>query len=85
MNDRNPVADGCTTDHAWLEPFGQQDSAVGSRIANNAQLPDRFAQMIALQTPSATWSQTSAQPTPAIAAWNSSAHVEAPPKKGTSP
>lgn len=77
------VTDAC---NAFEAAFGQQDSAVGSRIAKNAELNDKFAQMIALKSTISHMVPNFAAGQPgAIAAWNSAAHVESPPKKPKPP
>jgi hypothetical protein len=73
----------CTTaSDAFEAAFGQQDSAVGSRIAKNAEFNDKIAQLIALKSTIGHMVPNFCTGNPgAIAAWNSAAHVEAPPKK----
>ena len=74
--------DVTTACDAFEAAFGQQDSAVGSRIAINAETNDKIAQMIALKSAITHMVPNFAANNPgAIAAWHSAAHVEAPPKK----
>ena len=77
----------CTTaSDAYEASFGQQDSAVGSRIAKNAELGDKLDQMIALKATITHMIPNFCTNNPgAIAAWNSAAHVEAAPKKKPTP
>jgi len=71
---------------AFEAAFGQQDSAVGSRIAKNAELNDKFAQFIALKATISHMVPNFCAGNPgANAAWNSAAHVESPPKKKVPP
>ena len=80
MDDVTTVCD------AYEASFGQQDSAVGSRIAKNAEVNDKVAQMIALKSTITHMIPNFAANNPgAIAAWTSAAHVEAPPKKKVPP
>lgn len=66
--------------------FGQQDSAVGSRIAKNAEFNDQMAQLIALKSTATHMVPNFCTGNPgAIAAWQSAAHVEAPPKSKPKP
>lgn len=75
-----------TACNAYEAAFGQQDSAVGSRIAMNAELNDKFAQMIALKSTITHMIPNFCAGNPgAIAAWTSAAHVEAPPKAKPKP
>ena len=54
--------------------FGQQDSAVGSRIAKNAEINDKLSQIIALKTTISHMVPNFCSGNPgAIAAWNSAA------------
>ncbi|MBK7935256.1 MAG: hypothetical protein IPK01_17640 [Acidobacteria bacterium] len=77
------VTDAC---NAFEASFGQQDSAVGSRIAKNAEFNDKMAQMIATKATVGHMVPNFCTGNPgAIAAWNSAAHVEAPPKKKVPP
>lgn len=77
------VTDAC---NAFEASFGQQDSAVGSRIAKNAEFNDKMAQMIATKATVGHMVPNFCSGNPgAIAAWNSAAHVEAPPKKKAPP
>ncbi|MBK6751800.1 MAG: hypothetical protein IPG67_17875 [Acidobacteria bacterium] len=77
------VTDAC---NAFEASFGQQDSAVGSRIAKNAEFNDKMAQMIATKATVGHMVPNFCSGNPgAIAAWNSAAHVEAPPKKKVPP
>ena len=77
----------CTTAcDAYEASFGQQDSAVGGRIAKTAELGDKFTQMIALKSTITHMVPNFCSGNPgAIAAWTSAAHVEALPKKKTTP
>lgn len=78
--------DVTTASDAYEASFGQQDSAVGSRIAKNAETGDKVAQMIALKATVTHMVPNFAANNPgAIAAWNSAAHVEAPPKAKPKP
>ena len=71
---------------AFEAAFGQQDSAVGSRIAKNAEMGDEMAQMIALKATVGHMVPNFCSGNPgAIAAWRSAAHVESPPKKKPTP
>ena len=80
------VADVTAACNAFEASFGQQDSAVGSRIAKNAEAGDKVAQMIALKATITHMVPNFAANNPgAIAAWTSAAHVEAPPKKKKPP
>ncbi len=80
-----PVAVTAAAD-AFEAAFGQQDSAVGSRIAKNAELGDEMAHMIALKATVGHMVPNFCSGNPgAIAAWRSAAHVEAPPKKKVPP
>jgi hypothetical protein len=54
-----------TASNAFEASLGQQDSAVGSRIAKNAELGDKMKQMIALKSTITHMVQTSAPATPA--------------------
>ena len=66
--------------------FGQQDSAVGSRVGKNAEINDELANMIALKStishmvPNFCSGHKAAQ-----AAWDSAAHIEDAPKKKMPP
>ena len=72
--------------NAYEASVGQQDSAVGSRIAKNDELGDKFAQMIALQSTAGHMVPNFCSGNPgAIAAWHSAAHVEKPPEKKKPP
>ena len=77
----------CTTaSDAFEASFAQQDSAVGSRIAKNADLNDKFAQMIALKSTITHMVPNFCSGNPgAIADWTSAAHVEAAPKPKPKP
>lgn len=77
----------CTTaSDAYEASFGQQDSAVGSRIAKNAEINDKMAQLIALKATVGHMVPNFASGNPgAIAAWRSAAHVEAAPKPKPKP
>ena len=78
--------DVTTACDAYEAPFGQQDSAAFSRIAKNAELGDKFAQMIGLKATLGHVVNIFCTGNPgAIAAWNSAAHVESPPKKKPTP
>ena len=80
MDDVTTACDACEAS------FGQQDRAVGSRIAKNAELGDKITQMIALKSTITHMVPNFAATNPgAIAAWNSAAHVEAPPKSKPKP
>lgn len=71
---------------AFEAAFSQQDSAVGSRIAKNAEINDKMAQMIALKATIGHMIPNFCSGNPgAIAAWRSAAHVESPPKKKVPP
>ncbi|MBL8180882.1 MAG: hypothetical protein JNL64_04660 [Blastocatellia bacterium] len=71
---------------AFEASFGQQDSAVGSRIAKNAEFNDLMAQMIAKKSTISHMVPNFCHGHPgAIAAWNAAAHVESPPKKKAPP
>ena len=71
---------------AFEASFGQQDSAVGSRIAKNADMSDKMAQMTALKSTVGHMVPNFAAGNPgAIAAWQAAAHVESPPKKKKPP
>ncbi len=66
---------------AFEAAFGQQDSAVGGRIATNAEINDKFDQFIALKSTVGHMVPNFCAGNPgAIAAWNSAAHVESAPK-----
>jgi|GEM_PF-1211856 len=71
---------------AFEATFGQQASALGDRVAKNAEINETietFMQLkrtISLMVPNILSGNTGA-----IAAWNSAAHVEAPPKKKPTP
>jgi len=77
----------CTTaSDAFEASFGQQDSAVGGRIAKNADFTDRLAQMITEKATFGHMVKNFAAANPgALAAWTAAAHVEAPPKKKVPP
>ena len=61
--------------------FGQQDSAVGSRIANNAEFNAKLADLIAAKATFGHMVKNFCADNPgAQAAWLSAAHVEAAPK-----
>ncbi len=77
----------CTTAcDAFEASFGQQDSAVGSRIAKNAEFADTMSQMVAVKSTINNMVPNFAAGNPgAIAAWQSAAHVEAPPKPKVPP
>ena len=78
--------DVTTACDAYEASFGQQNSAVGSRIAKNAEAGDKHAQMIALKATVTHMIPNFAANNPgAIAAWTSAAHVESPPKKKAPP
>ena len=75
-----------TAADAFEAAFGQQDSAVGSRIAANVDFNDEMAQMIALKATVGHMVPNFCSGNPgAIAAWRSAAHVESPPKKKVPP
>ena len=69
---------------AFEAAFGLQDSAVGSRIAANANLSADLDQLTKLKGSlrHLVKNYTTGNPG-ALAAWNSAAHVERPPKKST--
>ncbi|CAN5437872.1 hypothetical protein BH10ACI3_BH10ACI3_15450 [soil metagenome] len=77
----------CTTAcDAYEASFGQQDSAVGGRVAKNAEINTKMANMIALKSTISHMVPNFCSTTPgAIAAWNSAAHVEVAPKKKKPP
>ncbi len=77
----------CTTaSDAFEAAFGQQDSAVGSRIAKNAESGGEMAQMIALKSTIGHMVPNFCAGNPGvIAAWQSAAHVEAQPKSKPKP
>lgn len=78
--------DVTTACDAYEASFGQQDSAVGSRIAINAETNDKIAQMITLKSTITHMVPNFCTNNPgAIAAWTSAAHVESPPKKKVPP
>ena len=78
--------DVTTACDAYEASFGQQDSAVGCRIAKNAETGDKFAQMIALKSTITHMVPNFCTNNPgAIAAWTSAAHVEAASKKKDPP
>ena len=80
MDDVTTVCD------AYEASFGQQDSAVGSRIGKNAEVNDKVAQMIALKATITHMVPNFAANNPgAIAAWHTAAHVESPPKSKPKP
>ncbi len=71
---------------AFEASFGQQDSAVGSRIAKNAEFNNEMAQLIALKSTATHMVPNFCTGNPgAIAAWHSAAHVEAAPKPKVPP
>lgn len=75
-----------TASDAFEAAFGQQDSAVGGRIAKNAEFNDKMDQMIATKATITHMVPNFCTGNPgAIAAWNSAAHVESPPKKKDKP
>lgn len=66
--------------------FGQQDSAVGSRVAKNAEVNAKMELFISLKASVGHMVPNFCQGNPgAIAAWNTAAHIEAAPKKGVPP
>lgn len=66
--------------------MGQQDSAVGSRVAKNAEVNAKMEEFIALKASVGHMVPNFCQGNPgAIAAWNTAAHVEAAPKKKMPP
>jgi len=77
----------CTTaSDAFEAAFGQQDSAVGSRIAKNAEFSARLAQMTTEKATFGHMVKNFATSSPgALAAWTAAAHVEAPPKTKPKP
>ena len=71
---------------AYEASFGQQDSAVGSRIAKNSEFNDEMAQLIALKSTATHMVPNFCSGNPgAIAAWNAAAHVEKAPEKKKPP
>lgn len=67
---------------AFEAAFGQQDSAVSTRIGKNAEINDKLTQMIALKATISHMVPNFCSGNPgAIASWTSAAHVELPPKK----
>ena len=78
--------DVTTACDAFEAALGQQDSAVGSRIAINAETNDKIAQMIALKSTISHLVKNYCANNPgAQAAWNTAAHVEAAAKKPKPP
>ena len=62
--------------------FGLQDSAVGSRIAKNAEINDKMAEMTSLKATVGHMVPNFCSGNPgAIAAWRAAAHVEVINKK----
>ncbi len=75
-----------TLNRNYEASFGQQDSAVGSRIAKNAEFADTMSQMVAVKSTITNMVPNFAAGNPgAIAAWHSAAHVEAAPKPKVPP
>jgi hypothetical protein len=75
------VTEAC---NAFELSMGQQDSAKGSSVGKNALLNEKMDTMMQLKrTLSLMVPNFCAGNTEAIAAWNSAAHVEEPPKKPT--
>ncbi|MBX3291836.1 MAG: hypothetical protein KF881_02970 [Acidobacteria bacterium] len=81
-------APGSWPDHMTMacqeyeDSFGQQDSAVSSRIGKNAELSEKINQMTALKaTIGHLVKNYCAGNTAALASWTAAAHVESPPKK----
>lgn len=73
------VTDACD---AFEASFGQQDSAKGSSVAANAEINAEMNEMMALKKQCGHMVPNFCSGHPgAIAAWNSAAHVEEPPKK----
>ncbi len=71
---------------AFEASFGQQDSAVGNRIAKNTEINVKMNELIALKSTIGHMVPNFCPNNPgAIAAWNSAAHVEAAPKKKVPP
>ncbi len=71
---------------AYEATFGQQDSAVGSRVAKNVSINDKMNEMIRLKSTIGHMVPNFCSTNPgAIASWTSAAHVEAPPKKKAPP
>lgn len=67
---------------AFEASMGQQDSAVGSRVAKNAEVNAKMEEFITLKASVGHMVPNFCQGNPgAIAAWNTAAHVEAAPKK----
>ncbi|MBK7513105.1 MAG: hypothetical protein IPI76_12680 [Chloracidobacterium sp.] len=71
---------------AFEAAFGQQDSAVGSRVGKNAEINAKLAEFVALKA-----TVTNMVPNfclgdkGAIAAWHSAAHIEEAPKNKDPP
>lgn len=71
---------------AFEASMGQQDSAVGSRVAKNAEVNAKMEEFIALKASVGHMVPNFCQGNPgAIAAWNTAAHVEAAPKAKPKP
>ena len=86
MNEKNRRYLGAGPRDTRESAFGQQDSAVGSRIAKNAESGDEMAQLIALKSTATHMVPNFCSGNPgAIAAWHAAAHVEAPPKAKPKP
>ncbi len=72
--------------NAFEASFGPQDSAVGSRVGANAVINEKLTVFTALKsTISHMVPNFCSSDKSAIAAWNSAAHIEAPPKKKVPP
>ncbi|MEQ1923118.1 MAG: hypothetical protein ABL952_11490 [Pyrinomonadaceae bacterium] len=77
------VTDAC---NAFEASFGQQDSALGGRVAKNAEINAKLNDFVALKsTISHMVPNFCASEPGAIAAWNSAAHIEEAPKKKPTP
>lgn len=66
--------------------IGQQDFAVGSRVAKNAEVNAKMEEFITLKASVGHMVPNLYQGNPGvIAGWNTAAHVESPPKKKVPP
>lgn len=66
----------------YEDSFGQQDSAIGSRIGKNAELNQKMNQLTTLKATVGHLVKNYCDGNPAaLASWTAAAHVEAPPKK----
>lgn len=71
---------------AFEASMGQQDSAVGSRVAKNAEVNAKMEEFIALKASVGHMVPNFCSGNPgAIAAWNTAAHVEKAPEKSKPP